>query len=196
VLPLDNLSGDPNQEYFADGMTEALIAGLARISALRVTPRTSVMQYKGGRKGIPEIGRELNVDAVIEGSVQRSGDRVRITAQLVRTSTDQHVWTQTYDRNLSDVLSLQSEVAGAIAREIQIKLTPQEEARMSSARPVNSEAYDSYLRGRYHSVRITDSENQTAIELFEHAVAIDPNFAIGFAELAQAYTSVEFIRSE
>jgi len=108
VLPLDNLSGDSSQEYFADGMTEALIAGLARISALRVTSRTSVMQYKGGLKAIPEIGRELSVDAVIEGSVQRSGDRVRITAQLVRASTDQQLWTQTYDRNLSDVLGLQS----------------------------------------------------------------------------------------
>jgi len=188
VLPLNNLSGDATQEYFADGMTEAVIAGLARISALRVISRTSVMQYKESRKSLPEIADELKVDAIVEGSVQRSGDRVRITVQLIRAATDQPFWTQTYDRELRDVLAFQSEVAGAITREIQIKLTPQEQARLSSGRTVNSEAYDYYLRGKSHATILTESENQIAIEMLEHAVALDPNFAIAFAELARAYT--------
>ncbi len=188
VLPLNNLSGDARQEYFADGMTEAVIAGLGRISALRVISRTSVMQYKATRKTLPEIADELKVDAIVEGSVQRSGDRVRITVQLIRAATDQPFWTQTYDRELRDVLAFQSEVAGAITREIQTKLTPQEQARLSSGGIVNSDAYDYYLRGKSHATILTDSENQTAIEMLEHAVALDPNFAIGFAELARAYT--------
>jgi serine/threonine protein kinase/tetratricopeptide (TPR) repeat protein len=188
VLPLNNLSGDATQEYFADGMTEAVIAGLGRISALRVISRTSVMQYKGSSKTLPEIADELKVDAIVEGSVQRSRDRVRITVQLIRAATDQPFWTQTYDRELRDVLAFQSEVAGAITREIQIKLTPQEQARLSSGRTVNSDAYDYYLRGKSHATILTDSENQTAIEMLEHAVALDPSFAIAFAELARAYT--------
>jgi serine/threonine protein kinase/tetratricopeptide (TPR) repeat protein len=188
VLPLNNLSGDATQEYFADGMTEAVIAGLGRISALRVISRTSVMQYKASRKSLPEIADELKVDAIVEGSVQRSGDRVRITVQLIRAATDQPFWTQTYDRELRDVLAFQSEVAGAITREIQIKLTPQEQARLSIGRTVDSEAYDYYLRGKSHAAILTDSENQTAIEMLEHAVALDPSFAIAFAELARAYT--------
>ena len=188
VLPLNNLSGDATQEYFADGMTEAVIAGLGRISALRVISRTSVMQYKASRKTLPEIADELKVDAIVEGSVQRSGDRVRITVQLIRAATDQPFWTQTYDRELRDVLAFQSEVAGAITREIQIKLTPQEQARLSSGRTVNSEAYDYYLRGKSHATILTDSENQTAIEMLERAVALDPSLAIAYAELARAYT--------
>ena len=188
VLPLNNLSGDATQDYFADGMTEAVIAGLGRISALRVISRTSVRQYKGSRKTLPEIAGELKVDAIVEGSVQRSGDRVRITVQLIRAATDQPFWTQTYDRELRDVLAFQSEVAGAITREIQIKLTPQEQARLSTVRTVNSEAYDYYLRGKSHAAILTDSENQHAIEMLEHAVALDPTLAMGFAELARAYT--------
>lgn len=188
VLPLNNLSGDATQDYFADGMTEAVIAGLARISALRVISRTSVMQYKGSRKTLPEIADELKVDAIVEGSVQRSGDRVRITVQLIRAATDQPFWTQTYDRELRDVLAFQSEVAGAITREIQIKLTPQEQARLSTVRTVNSEAYDYYSRGKSHAAILTDTENQAAIEMLEHAVALDPTLAIAFAELARAYT--------
>ncbi len=188
VLPLNNLSGDATQEYFADGMTEAVIAGLGRISALRVISRTSVMQYKASRKTLPEIADELKVDAIVEGSVQRSGDRVRITVQLIRAATDQPFWTQTYDRELRDVLAFQSEVAGAITREIKIKLTPQEQARLSSGRTVNSEAYDYYLRGKSHATILTDSENQTAIEMLERSVALDPSFANAFAELARAYT--------
>lgn len=188
VLPLNNLSGDATQEYFADGMTEAVIAGLGRISALRVISRTSVMQYKGSRKTLPEIADELKVDAIVEGSVQRSGDRVRITVQLIRAATDQPFWTQTYDREMRDVLAFQSEVASAITREIKIKLTPKEQARLSTGPTVNSEAYDYYLRGKSRATILTDSENRTAIEMLERAIALDPNFAIAFAELARVYT--------
>src|SRR5260370_3948418 len=187
-LPLTNLSADPPQQYFPDGITEAVIAGLGRISALRVISRTSVMQYKASRKTLPEIADELKVDAIVEGSVQRSGDRVRITVQLIRAATHQPFWTQTYDRELRAVLTFQSEVAGAITREIKIKLTPQEQARLSSGRTVNSEAYDYYLRGKSHARILTDSENQTAIQMLARAVALDPSFANAFAELARAYT--------
>jgi eukaryotic-like serine/threonine-protein kinase len=188
VLPLNNLSGDVKQEYFADGMTEAVTAALGRISALRVISRTSVMQYKTINKSLPEIAHDLNVDAIIEGSVQRSGNQVRVTVNLIRAQTDEQLWTQTYNRDLSDVLAFQSEVASAIAREIQVTLTPQEKANLAGGRQVNSEAYDNYLLGKFHETVLTDSENQQAIKLLEHAVAQDPNFAIGYAELAQAYT--------
>jgi eukaryotic-like serine/threonine-protein kinase len=188
VLPLNNLSGDSNQEYFADGMTEAVTAALGRISALRVISRTSVMQYKNIQKSLPEIARDLKVDAIVEGSVQRSGNQVRVTVNLIRAETDEQLWTQTYNRDLSDLLTFQSEVAGAIAREIQVTLTPQEKANLAAGHPVNSEAYDHYLLGKFHETVLTDSENQEAIRLLEHAVALDPNFAIGYAELAQAYT--------
>ncbi|MGI9069590.1 MAG: protein kinase domain-containing protein [Pyrinomonadaceae bacterium] len=192
VLPLDNLSGDPAQDYFAVGMTEALITGLAKISALRVISRTSVMQYKGTRKTVPEIARELNVDAIIEGSVQRAGERVQITAQLIQAATERHLWVQTYERDLKDVLSLQNEVAGTIAREIQIKLTPQEQAQLANVRSVNPEAFDNYLRGKFHAERVNKTDNETAIKLLERAVEIDPNFAVAFAELARAYSSRTF----
>lgn len=188
VLPLNNLSGDSKQEYFADGMTEAVTAALGRISALRVISRTSVMQYKTVRKSLPEIARDLNVDAIVEGSVQRSGDQVRVTVNLIRAETDEQLWTQTYNRDLRDVLTFQSDVASAIAREIQVTLTPQEKANLAHGRPVNSEAYDKYLLGKFHQTVLTDNENQQAIKLLEHAVALDPNFALGYAELAQVYT--------
>ena len=188
VLPLNDLSGDSNQEYFADGMTEAVTAALGRISALRVISRTSVMQYKTIHKSLPEIARDLNVDGIVEGSVQRAGSQVRVTVNLIRADTDEQLWTQTYNRDLSDVLAFQSEVASAIAREIQVTLTPQEKANLAARRPVNSEAYDNYLLGKFHETVLTDSENQRAIKLLEHAVALDPNFAIGYAELARAYT--------
>jgi TolB-like protein/DNA-binding winged helix-turn-helix (wHTH) protein len=149
VLPLDNLSGDPQQEYFADGMTEALIADLGQIAALRVISRTSVMRYKGTRKALPEIARELGVDAVAEGSVVREGNRVRITAQLVEGKTDRHLWAHSYDRDLTSVLTVQGEVAQAIANAIQIRVTPQEQARLARARPVKPEAQDLLLKGWY-----------------------------------------------
>jgi len=148
VLPLENLSGDPSQEYFADGMTDELITELGKVSALRVISRNSVMLYKGKRKPTPEIARELNVDAVVEGAVMRSGERVRITAQLIQARTDRHLWAESYERDLRDILALQSEVARAIAEEIRIKSTPQERARMASRGSVDPEAYDACMKGQ------------------------------------------------
>jgi eukaryotic-like serine/threonine-protein kinase len=187
VLPLKNLSGDPAQDYFADGMTETLIAGLAKVGALRVSSRTSVMQYKETRKPLPHIARELNVDAVMEGSMQRFGERVKITARLIHAPTERRLWTGTYDRNLGDILALQSEIARAIIQEIQIKLTPQEQMRLARVRPVNPQAYDDYLRGRFYANRQNSADNETAIKTLERAVAMDPTFAAAHAELAQAY---------
>jgi TolB-like protein len=146
VLPLANLSRDPEQEYFADGMTDELIAQLAQIRALRVISRTSAMRYKGTNKSMPEIARDLNVDTVVEGSVLRSGDRVRITAQLIHGPSDRHLWAQSFERDFRDVLSLQGEVARAIAHEIQITLTPDERSRLKGAPAVDLEAHDTYLR--------------------------------------------------
>jgi len=186
VLPMANLSGDPAQEYFADGMTETLIAGLAKVGELRVISRTSVMQYKGTHKPLPQIARELNVDAIVEGSVQRFGERVQINVQLIHAPTDRHLWSETYDRDLRDILSLQNEVARAVTQQIQIKLTPQEQIRLARARPINPAAYDYFLRGRFRLSRQTEADNETAIEMFDRAVATDPNFAAAWAELAQA----------
>ena len=150
VLPLDNLSGDSSQDFFVDGMTDELITDLAKVGSLRVVSPTSVMRYKGTRKGLPEITRELNVDGIVEGSVMRSGQRVRITAQLLEAPTDHHLWAETYERDLGDVLGLQSEVAEAIALQIRAQLTPELQARLHSAHPVNPEAYEAYLRGRFY----------------------------------------------
>jgi TolB-like protein/DNA-binding winged helix-turn-helix (wHTH) protein/Tfp pilus assembly protein PilF len=187
VLPLENLSGDTSQDYFADGMTEALITNLAKIGALRVMSRQSVMQYKGARKPLPEIGRELNVDAVLTGSVVRSGDRVRIAVQLVNAETGRNLWADSYERDLRDVLVLQREVARFVAGEVRIKLTPQEQAQFESARPVNPEAYDLYLRGRFYLNRQNKEDNDAAISVLERALATDPTFAAAHAELSQAY---------
>ncbi len=150
VLPLENLSRDPEQEYFADGMTEALITNLAKISALQVVSRTTAMHYKGIHRPLPELARELGVDGVVEGTVMRSGRRVRISAQLVDAHSDRHLWAEDYDRDLRDILALQSEVAQAIAREVQITLTPRDRERLARTRPVNPEAYEAYLKGRYY----------------------------------------------
>ncbi len=183
VLPLANLSRDPEQDYFVDGMTEALIAELAQVGALRVISRTSAMHYKGTTKTAPEIGRELRVDGLIEGSVMRAGERVRITAQLVHAATDRHLWARTYERDLRDVLHLQGEVARAIADEIQVTLTPEERARLARARPVNVEAHEAYVRGRYDWGR---AHLQRSIEHFERAIAIDPDYASAYAGIADA----------
>jgi eukaryotic-like serine/threonine-protein kinase len=189
VLPLENLSGDPQQEYFADGMTEELITNLAKIGSVRVISRTSVMQYKGTRRRLPEIAEALHVDAVIEGSVLRSGSRVRITAQLIDATTDQHLWADSYERDIRDVLALQSEVAQAIASQIKVELNPQQKALLGRILPVNSDAYDYYLRGKSYLNHEARVDNETAIGLLERAVAIDPNFAAAYGELAKAYTS-------
>ncbi len=196
VLPLVNLSHDPEQEYFADGMTEQLTTDLGQISALRVISRTSAMHYKGTSKTLPEIARELHVDAVVEGSVERSGDQVRITAQLIEAPTDRHLWARSYQRDLRNVLSLQDDVAQAIAMEVRIKLTPQEQIRLSNARPVNPEAHEADLRGFYalrnhaptgHYVAGQRESMEKAIEYFQQALALDPNDALAYAGLADAY---------
>jgi TolB-like protein/Tfp pilus assembly protein PilF len=186
VLPLENLTGDASQDYFAEGMTEALITDLAKVSAIRVMSRSSVMQYGSARKPLPEIGRELNVDAVLTGSVVRSGERVRITVQLAHAATDRNLWANSYDRDLRDVLALQREVARDIVAEVRIKLR-QEQVQIGSVRPVNPEAYDHYLRGRFYLNRQNRDDNEAAITALERAVATDPNFAAAHAELAQAY---------
>jgi TolB-like protein/Tfp pilus assembly protein PilF len=188
VLPLDNLSHDPEQEYFAEGMTEALITDLSKISALRVVSRTSVMHYKDTKKTVPEIARELSVDGVVEGSVQRSGERVRITAQLIHAPTDRHLWAESYERDLHDVLALQDEVALAIANEIRVKVTPQEQTHLISARAVNPEAYEAYLRGRFYWNRRTETELRKAAGYFQEAIKKDPNYALAYAGLADSYT--------
>ena len=193
VIPFDNFSGDPGQEYLADGMTEALITELSKIGSLRVTSRTSVMQYKAARKPLPEIGRELSVDVIVAGSVQRSGDKIGITAQLIRATTDQHLWAYQYERDLRDLLSLQREVARAIANEINVKLTPKEQGLLANARPINPEALDAYLKGRdYFNQGINFIGRQTvdllktSLSYFEQSVRIDPNFSLGHAGMADA----------
>jgi serine/threonine protein kinase/tetratricopeptide (TPR) repeat protein len=187
VLPLENLSGDPEQEFFADGMTEELIADLAQIQALRVISRTSAMRYKKTQKTLQEIGRELNVEAVVEGSVRRYGDRVRITAQLIEVASDRHLWAKSYERDLRDVLALQGEVAQAIAQEIQIKLTPQEEARLAKAQRVDPRAYEAYLKGRHHWNQRTDESLLRSLEYFREAIQLDPSWPTAHVGLADAY---------
>jgi len=187
VLPLANLSGDPTQDYFADGMTEALIAGLAKVRALRVTSRTSVMQYKGTRKPLLDVAHELDVDAIVEGTVQRFGQQVKITTRLIQMPTERLLWTETYERDLVDILALQSEIARAVIQEVQINVTPQEQMRLAKAGPVRPQAYDDYLRGRFYAIRQNKADNETAIVMLERSVATDPSFASAQAELAQVY---------
>jgi TolB-like protein/DNA-binding winged helix-turn-helix (wHTH) protein/Flp pilus assembly protein TadD len=187
VLPLENLSGDASQNYFADGMTDELITDLAQISALRVISRTSVMVYKGARKSLPQIARELNVDAVVEGTVLRSGDRVRITAQLIEASTDKHLWSQSYEGELRDTLALQNRVASAIADQIRINLTPQEQAALKNVRVVNPEAYESYLKGRYFWNKRTADGLKVALAYFNQAIEEDPKYAQAYSGLTDTY---------
>jgi TolB-like protein/DNA-binding winged helix-turn-helix (wHTH) protein/Flp pilus assembly protein TadD len=187
VLPLENLSGDVSQNYFADGMTDELITDLAQISALRVISRTSVMVYKGARKPLPQIARELNVDAVVEGTVLRSGDRVRITAQLIEASTDRHLWSQSYEGDLRDTLTLQKKVASAIADQIQINLTPREQAALKTVKVVNPEAYESYLKGRYFWNKRTADGLKAALAYFKQAIEEDPKYAQAYSGLADTY---------
>jgi adenylate cyclase len=193
VLPLDNFSGDSSQEYFADGMTDELTTDLAKISALRVISRGSVMQYKGAhRPPTPEIAKALNVDAVVEGSVVRSGDRVRITAQLIDAPADKHLWADSYERDSRDVLALQDELALAIARQINIELTPQEQVHFASARQVDPEAYDAYLKGRYYLDKYTPDDTERAMDYFSQAIKADPQFPGAYVGLGRGYTSSAF----
>ena len=189
VLPLENLSRDPDQEYFADGMTDELITDLAKIHALRVISRNSVMEYKGKHKPVAQIARELNVDAVVEGTVMRSGNRVRITAQLIAAPQDQHLWAETYEGELRNVLALQDEVTAAIAKEISIQLTPDEQTQFAHARSVDPEGHQAYLRGLHELSGHTSEGNAKAIEHFQRAIAIDGNDALAYEGLALAYIS-------
>jgi eukaryotic-like serine/threonine-protein kinase len=190
VLPLENLSRDPEQEYFADGMTDALIAGLSKIGALRVISRTSTMRYKGTNKSLPEIARELNVEGVVEGSVMRSANRVRITAQLIHAQTDKHLWAETYERDLGDVLRLQGEVAQAIAKQVRIQLTAQQQARLRSAPAVNPQALEVYLKGRFYLTAgfSTPQRIKEAQSYFEEAIREDSGFALAYVGLADCYS--------
>jgi TolB-like protein/DNA-binding winged helix-turn-helix (wHTH) protein/Tfp pilus assembly protein PilF len=187
VLPLDNLSGEASQDYFADGMTDELITDLAQISALRVISRTSAMVYKGARKPLPQIARELNVDAVVEGTVLRSGDQVRITAQLIQAADDKHLWAESYEGNVRDTLALQKKVAAAIADQIRIKLNPQEQAALRNAKVVNPEAYESYLKGRYFWNKRTSNGLKVALAYFNQAIEEDPKYAQAYSGLADTY---------
>jgi serine/threonine protein kinase len=185
VLPLDNLSDDSAQDYFVDGMTEALIMELSKIEALGVTSRTSVMRYKNTEKPLTEIAKELQVGALVEGSVLRIEDRVRITAQLIEAESDHHIWANSYDGDFSDILSLHQEVARAIAREIRVQLTPQDEARIGEAQPVVPEAYELYLRARH--ILNQGHHRERALEYLEQSVAIDPNYAPAYSDMVLPY---------
>jgi len=190
VLPLENLSHDPEQEYFADGMTEALTTELAQISSLKVISHTSAVQYKGTKKSLPQIAQELSVDAVVEGAVQRSGDKVEITVQLIQAPSDRHLWARSYERGLRDILALQREVAHAIADEIKAKLTPPEKVRLASARPVNSEAYQDYLEGHFLLWRQGEGDVRKGIAYFNRAIQKDPNYALAYAGIAECYIAL------
>jgi TolB-like protein/Tfp pilus assembly protein PilF len=187
VLPLDNLSGDAAQDFFADGITETLIAELAKLEGLRVISRTSAMRYRGARRPLPEIAAELGVDAVVEGSVMRSGDRVRVTAQLIHAASDTHLWADSFDRELSDVLTLQSEAARAIADQIRVKLSPKSKARLAAARRVDPAAYEAYLRGRHHLNRRTEASLLKAADFFRQAIDADPTYALAHVGLGDVH---------
>ena len=188
VLPLDNHSGDSTQEYFAEGMTDELTAAVATISAIRVTSRGSAMQFHGkSRPSTPDIAKALHVDAILEGSVARSGDKVRITAELIDARADKHIWAKSFERSSSDVLALQADLASAIAREINVRLTASEQSRLSSAPTVNAEGHDAYLLGRYFFNRPSDENLRRAIAQFEKSVALSPGFAAGYSGLSDAY---------
>jgi eukaryotic-like serine/threonine-protein kinase len=193
VLPLENLSHDQEQQYFVDGMTDALTTNLSKIGALRVISRTSAIRYKGTNKTLPEIARELNVDGVVEGSVLRSGNRVRITAELLHGPSDRHIWAESYERDLGDVLRLQSEVAQAIAQQVRIQLTPQQQAGLGSAQGVNPQAYEAFLKGRTSSL-LTLKGLKEAQAYFDEAVQKDPSFALAYVGLADCYLGLGSFR--
>ncbi|MEW5901552.1 MAG: protein kinase, partial [Acidobacteriota bacterium] len=188
VLPLQNLSGDPQQEYFSDGMHEALITDLARLGGLkRVIARSSVMRFKGTKTPLSKVAQELRVEALITGAVLRSGDRVRVTAQLINPNTEAQVWAQSYERDLRDVLSLQNEIVSAITREVKVQLTPQEEKRLASARQVNPEAYEAYLKGQFQWYKLNQQGLESALHYFELALEKDPEYAPAYAGIAMVW---------
>src|SRR6267378_6063229 len=181
VLPFENLSGDKDQQYFTDGMTDELIAHLAKIRSLRVISRTSSMEYKDTHKTLSQIARDLNVDAVIEGTVLRSGNQVRITAELVQVATDGHLWAESYESQLGDILTLQSHVTSAIVNEIRVKLTPEDQVRLAATRPVSTQSYENYLKGRYYWNKRSQEGLTKAINYFQIAVEKDPRYALAYA---------------
>jgi serine/threonine-protein kinase len=193
VLPLENLSGDPEQEYFADGMTDALIADLAKIRTLRVISRTSAMQYKRTDKSLPQIARELDVDAIVEGTVLKSGNRVRITAQLIHAPADRHLWAESYEREIQDVLDLQGELARSIAEEIRVELSPYEQASLAAKSTVTPEAYQLYLKGRYHWNKRTEDGVKKAIDYFQRAIEEDPGYAPAYSGLSDSYNILAYL---
>ena len=194
VLPLENLSGDPTQEYLADGLTEELIGRLAAIHNLRVVSRTSVMQFRGTKKAVPEIGKTLGVDAIVEGSVMRDGNRIRVHAQLIRAATDEHFWSETYDRELQDVLTLESEVAQSIAEKVEVTASGEEHQRLANARSVSPEVYEAYLKGRFSLSHYKNrGDIEKSIQYFEEATQRDPTFAPAYASLANAYLQLRTI---
>ena len=187
VLPLKNLSGDPAQEYLADGMTDELIGRLSRIHDLRVISRTSVMRFKNPQISVPEIARMLHVDAIVEGSVMREGNRIRVTAQLIRGATDEHFWSETYDRELRDVFAVQSELAQSIAEKVQVTVTGEERQRLTAARSVAPEVYESYLKGRFaYGKSNSRADIEESMGYFERAIEMDPTFAPAYVGLADA----------
>jgi TolB-like protein/Tfp pilus assembly protein PilF/DNA-binding winged helix-turn-helix (wHTH) protein len=188
VLPLEDLSPDRSQEYLSEGLTDELITDLAKIPSLRIISRTTTMQYKGTHKPLPEIARELNVDALVEGTMLRSGNRLRIRVQLIQASTDQHLWAEAYDRDVNDVLALQSEVASSIAGQIKLEVAPQQQAKASAARAVNFDAYSAYLKGRYEWNKRTAEDLKKSIQYFQEAIERDPGYAEGHEGLAEAYS--------
>jgi TolB-like protein/DNA-binding winged helix-turn-helix (wHTH) protein/Tfp pilus assembly protein PilF len=191
VLPLENISGNSSEEYFADGMTDALIGDLAKIKGLHVISRTSSMHYKGTKKSLPDIAREINVDAIVEGTVQRSGDRVVVRTQLIHAPTDRHLWVGDYTRDVRDVLDLQSEIARAVAQEVRIQMTADEQARFASRRPVRPKAYDDYLQGRYlYWNKRTEENLNKAIALFQSAIKEDESYAPAYVGLADCYNAL------
>lgn len=187
VLPMENLSGDSNQDYFADGMTDQLIASLARISSLRVISRTTAMEYKGSHESLEKIAKDLHVDAVVEGTVLRAGDRVRITAEFVQVSTDRHLWAETYESPMGDIIALQNQVASAIVTQIRVKLTPQDREALKGTHGVNPEAFEDYLKGRYYWGKRSEDGLDKAIQYFQSATERDPQYALAYAGLADCY---------
>jgi len=188
VLPLTNFSGDPSQDYFANGMTDEITTDLAKVASLKVISRTSAMRYQGTSKTLQQIARELKVDAVVEGSVVRSGNKVRITAQLIDAMNDRHMWAETYERDLGDVLGVQNTLALEIARQVRTQLTSSDEQRLGRNTPVNPDAYDAYLRGRYAQTSQSPEGLKAGLPAFQQAIALDPTFAPAYAGLADTYS--------
>ena len=187
VLPLENLSGDPSQDYLADGMTDELITRLGEIGALRVISRTTAMEYKNAHKSLPQIARELNVDAVVEGSLLRSGDRLRIDAQLIEASADKQLWAQSYEGDLRDILGLQNQVASAVAEQIRIEVSPQEKSQLADTPQVNPRAYEALLKGYFFDQQLTPEGERKALQYFRQAAELDPNFARAYVGIARSY---------